>query len=34
MNNNNQTFVVVRLMTYIRVKLTFICCLFRLYKKD
>ena len=33
-NNYHQTFVVVRLMTYIHVKLTlFICYLFRLYKK-
>ena len=33
-NNYHQTFVVVRLMTYIySVKLTLFICLFRLYKK-
>ena len=32
-NNYHETFVVIRLMTYIHVKLTFTCYLFRLYKK-
>ena len=31
-NNYHETFVVIRLMTYIHVNLTFICYLFRLYK--
>ena len=31
--NYHQTFVVVCLMTYVHVKLTYICYLFRLYKK-
>ena len=31
-NNSHQTFVFIHLMTYTHVKLTFICCLFRLYK--
>ena len=33
MNNNNQTFVVVCLMIYIRVKLTFICIYLDYIKK-
>ena len=31
-NNYHQTFIVIRLMSYIHVKLIFLCYLFRLYK--